>query len=228
MPKSKSAWSWPVLAALAIAASIAAALVFLPLQEWVDGIEAWMSGRGLAARLLFVLLYTLVTLLPIPAWMFAVAAGAVFGMAWGFVLVWVGALAGETIAFLLARYWLRDVVRKRVARKPIFGAVDKALQKEGWQVVALLRLSPVIPFGLKNYLFGVTRVSLRDYLVGSGVGKIPGALLYVFLGATGRMVLDQEGAYKWGLVAAGIIATLAATHLIARAAGKRLGIPGQT
>jgi uncharacterized membrane protein YdjX (TVP38/TMEM64 family) len=223
--KKETSWLWPAVTALAIVLAIAA-LSYLPLQEWVDGIESWVSEKGPAGYLLFVLLFIVVTLLPMPAWMFAVAAGAVFGVVWGFVLVWIGALAGETLAFLIARYWLRDSVRKLLARKPVFGAIDKALQKEGWQVVALVRLSPVIPFGLKNYLFGVTKVKLHDYVIGSGLGKIPGVLLYVFLGATGRAVLGQEGGYQWALVAVGIVATILATHLIARAAGKRLGITG--
>ena len=225
MTKEKNNWWWLALTALGIAAAVAA-LSVLPLQEWVDGIESWVAGKGVAGYLLFVLLFTTATLLPIPTWMFAVAAGAVFGPGWGFLLAWIGALAGETIAFLLARYWLRATVRKLVARKAMLAAVDKALRKEGWQVVALLRLSPVVPLGLKNYLFGVTRVKLRDYLIGSALGKIPGLLLYVFMGATGRAALGHEGPYKWALVAAGIVATVVATHLIAHAAGKRLGIPG--
>lgn len=201
-----------------------AAVSFLPVQEWVDTVEGWISAKGITGDLLFVLIYILATLLLLPLWIFTVAAGALFGVGWGFLLVWVAALTGATIAFVLARYFFRDSVKKLVARKPWLDTLDKALRKEGWTVVALLRLSPLVPFGVKSYLFGVTKLKLRDYVLGTAIGKVPGEVVYLFLGATGRAAMGEAGATQWVLLGAGIIATVIAIHLIARAARKRLGI----
>ena len=219
MADKKKNWMW-IAGTLAAIAIVGAAFSFLPLQDWADALESRISRLGRAGYLLFFVAFVVVTLLPLPGWMFVVAAGAMFGMAWGFALVWTGTIAGATLAFLLTRHLFRDSLKKRLARKPAFAAVDKALRKEGWHVVALLRLTPV-PF--QNYLLGLTKVKLRNFALGTAIGKIPSDLVYLGLGATGRAVLGLPAAYKWGLIAVGIIAGVIALRLIARAAGRRLG-----
>lgn len=219
MAEKKKNWMW-IAGTLVAIALVGAAFSFLPLQEWADALEDRVSRAGRAGDVLFLLVFVVVTVLPLPAWMFVVAAGAVFGIAWGFALVWTGTLVGATLAFLLTRHLFRDSLKKRLARKAAFGAVNKALQKEGWQVVALLRLTP-IPF--QNYLLGLTKVKLRNFALGTGIGKIPSDLVYLTLGATGRAVLGLPAGYKWALIAVGIVAGVIALRLIARAAHARLG-----
>jgi uncharacterized membrane protein YdjX (TVP38/TMEM64 family) len=98
------------------------------------------------------------------------------------------------------------------------------LRSEGWRAVALLRLSPVIPFAVKSYLFGVSRVRMRDYVIGTFLGKLPGTIVLTSLGTTGRAAMDLSGRARWSLIAAGIAATLAVSWLVGRAARRRLGL----
>ena len=103
-------------------------------------------------------------------------------------------------------------------------AVNRSLSKEGWKVVALARLSPLVPFGLQNYLFGTTKVRLQAYAAASALGILPGTIVAVFLGATGRALLGGGNALKWGLFAAGIFASVVLSWFLGHIAKKRLGI----
>ena len=173
---------------------------------------------------MFALAYVLATLLFVPTWIFTLAAGAVFGMAWGFALVFCTALSSATTAFLLARHVLRERAERAFARHKVLIAVDKAVRMEGWKVVALLRLSPLVPFGVQNYFFGVTSVKLAHFVLATAFGIMPGTLVYLFIGATGRAALGEGGGAKWALAAVGLAATIAASLIVGRAAKKRLGI----
>jgi uncharacterized membrane protein YdjX (TVP38/TMEM64 family) len=102
--------------------------------------------------------------------------------------------------------------------------VDKAVAKGGWKVVALLRISPVLPSGVKSYLLGLTRVPLTDYLTASAAGMLPGILLKVYVGASGRGALSEGGALNWTLFAAGVAATVILTIWLGRAVRRRLAL----
>ena len=122
-------------------------------------------------------------------------AGVVFGLVRGFVIVSISATLGATAAFLVGRYLARAFIAAKIEGHPKFAAIDEAVAREGWKIVALLRLSPVVPFNVLNYAFGVTRVSLRDYVVASWIGMMPGTLLYVYLGSIAG---DLAGAARPG------------------------------
>jgi uncharacterized membrane protein YdjX (TVP38/TMEM64 family) len=192
--------------------------------DWIEGLIAAFDGLGPLGEALFVAAYVLAGLLLLPEWMFSVAAGALFGMAWGLLVAWSSAMTTALLAFLLTRLVLRERVEKRVKKSKWLNAVNHALPKEGWKVVALARLSPLVPFGLQNYLFGATKVHLRDYLVATALGILPGTIVAVFLGATGRALLGGGNALKWGLFAAGIVASVILSVFLGRVAKKRLGI----
>ena len=135
----------------------------------------------------------------------------------------VGATLGATCAFLTGRYLARGWVTRQLQRQPKLLAIDEAVAREGWKIVLLTRLSPILPFTLLNYAFGVTRVSLIHYVVASFFGMLPGTLLYVWLGAVAGTLATPGGTRartpaEWTLYGVGFIATLAATLLIARIA----------
>lgn len=221
--KSKAPQRRWIALALAVAAG-AAALAFLPLRDWADALEAWIEGMGVAGVLLFAAIYVVATLLLLPAWLLTVVAGAVFGIAGGFALAWAASLAGAGLAFLLARYAARERVKKFFARNSLLRTVDKALRKAGWKVVGLLRLSPLVPFTVQNYFFGVTTVRLRQFMAGSALGIVPGTLVETWLGATGRAAAGGGGTAQWAFLGAGLVATGVATWYVGRVARKRLGI----
>jgi uncharacterized membrane protein YdjX (TVP38/TMEM64 family) len=189
----------------------------------LDGIEA----LGPWAPALFVLLYVVATVLFLPGTILTLGAGAAFGVVRGVAVVWIAATLGATAAFLVGRYLARDWVAARIGRRASFRALDDAVAREGWKIVGLMRLSPVVPFNLLNYAFGATRVSLRDYVLASWVGMLPGTVLYVYLGSVaGRLATatlgprgePARGAAEWGFYGLGLCATVAVTVYVTRLA----------
>src|SRR5262249_39759619 len=151
-----------------------------------------------------------------------------YGVVTGAVLVWVGANLGAVVAFLLGRTVARDAVARRAASNPKFAAIDRAVGREGLKIVLLTRLSPALPFSLQNYVYGLTRVSLRDYVVGSVVGMIPGILMYVYIGSLFTSVSEiASGSASGGtgaqvLKIVGFAATVAVTVVVTRIARRAL------
>ena len=192
--------------------------------EWLEGVLGAVDSLGALGCMLFWIAYILATILLIPEWIFTVAAGVLFGMVWGLIVAWSAATTGAVLAFLLTRIALRKRVEKLFEKNRWLKAINRALPREGWKVVALTRLSPLVPFGLQNYLFGVTKVRRRDYVVATALGILPGTLVAVFLGATGRALLGGGDALKWGLFAAGIVASVALSIFLGHVAKKRLRI----
>jgi uncharacterized membrane protein YdjX (TVP38/TMEM64 family) len=212
---------------LAAVAAVAVAARMLPLAAWLETFNQRVVGLGLLGMVLFALVYAAATVLMIPASPLTVAAGASFGLLPGFVTVLLGATLGAAGAFLVSRHLARKRVERWIQRKPSFVAVDKAVAREGWKIVFLTRLSPVFPFNLQNYAYGLTSVSFWHYVLASWIGMIPGTFLYVYLGTLGRSGLDAAsgnaaGSYRLALQALGLLATLGVTILITRTAKRAL------
>ncbi|MBI1839465.1 MAG: TVP38/TMEM64 family protein, partial [Verrucomicrobia bacterium] len=142
-----------------------------------------LEGLGWVGMLGFIGLYIAACVLLVPGSILTLGAGSVFGIARGTLLVSVASTLGAICAFLVGRHLARDWVRRKLASHPKFQAIDQAVASEGWKVVGLTRLSPVFPFVLLNYAYGLTSVSLRDYWLASWVGMLPGTILYVYLGS---------------------------------------------
>jgi uncharacterized membrane protein YdjX (TVP38/TMEM64 family) len=189
--------------------------------EWVDGLGFW----GPAA---FVLGYAAATLAFVPGSILTLAAGATFGLAKGTLLVFIGATLGSTFSFLVARYLARGAIERRLAHRPRFRAIDRAVASQGLKIVFLVRLSPVFPYNLLNYGLGLTRVRLLDYVLACS-GMIPGTFLYVYYGkALGSLaavaggVAPQRGVGDWILLGVGLAATVAVTAFVTRIARRAL------
>jgi uncharacterized membrane protein YdjX (TVP38/TMEM64 family) len=206
-----------------IAVAAVAALSLLPVRGWAEGLQDWFEGLGAAGVWLFAGIYVVATLLLLPVWILTLIAGAVFGFVWGLAVVLAASLCGASAAFLIARHGLRDRVKKIFARHAMLRTVDKALRKAGWKVVALLRLSPLVPFTAQNYFFGVTHVSFAQYVLGTTLGLVPGTLVEVALGATGRAAMGG-GPAQWTMLGMGVAATIVASWYIGKVARKRLGL----
>lgn len=189
----------------------------------------WIQNLGAIAPLAFIALYIFAAIFFIPGTILTLGAGAVFGIVWGSVYVFVGATLGAIAAFLVGRYLARDRVEKRIEGSLKFKTIDEAVAKEGLKIVILTRLSPVFPFTLLNYAFGVTQVALKDYAIGS-VGMIPGILMYVYIGSLagglatlGTTELSREAQLaQWGIRIAGLIATVIVTVYVTHIARKAL------
>ena len=191
----------------------------------------WVKSLGLFGPIAFMIIYNLATLLFIPGSLLTLKGGCLFGVFWGSVYVLIAALLGATFAFIVGRYLSRDWVCRQMEKNPKFKAIDRAVAKEGWKIVLLTRLSPLFPFNLLNYAFGVTQVSLKDYILGS-LGIIPGTVMYVYLGSLAgdlatMNISNQPSNFEtqigqWVMQAVGLIATVAVTVYITKIAQKAL------
>jgi len=189
---------------------------------------AWVNGLGVWGPVVFILGYAAAVVAFVPGAVLTLAGGAIFGLAQGTVYVFIAAVLGSAAAFLVARHLARAAVERRIARNPRFAAIDRAVAAEGRKIVFLLRLSPVFPFTLLNYVLGLTRVRFADYLIAS-LGMIPGTLLYVYYGKLAGDVATlaagapaPRGAGYWTVLALGLVATVAVTTVVTRAAGRAL------
>lgn len=196
--------------------------------QYIPQFAAWVEGLGLWGPLVFILGYAVATVAFIPGSLLTLAAGAIFGLVQGTIYTLVGATLGASAAFLVARYLARGAIERRIAGNAKFAAIDRAVGKEGFKIVALLRLSPVFPFNLLNYSLGLTRVRFLDYFLAS-VAMLPGTLLYVYYGkAAGSLAAvaggtqAEKGAGYWVTLGIGLLATVVVTTFITRLAGKAL------
>lgn len=217
-----SLWSrhgkWALLALTLIA--LGAAWYSLPVKDWVKTFNAWVEQRGVWGYVIFIAAYAVATVFFFPGSLLTIGAGLAFGLWRGFAVVSAGSTLGAALAFLIARYFVRSKVEAKAKDNPKFAAMDEAIGKEGWKMVALLRLSPLLPFNLSNYLYGVTKIGFWPYIAASWVGMLPGTFLYVYLGAAGKEASSGSGAgpWNWVLFGAGLVTTIVVTIWISRIA----------
>ena len=195
---------------------------------YIPQFAAWVESLGVWGPVVFILGYAVAAVAFIPGSLLTLAAGAVFGLVKGTIYTLLGATLGASAAFLVARYGARKAIERRIAGNPRFAAVDRAVGREGFKIVALLRLSPLFPFNLLNYSLGLTRVSFLSYLAAS-IAMLPGTLLYVYYGkAAGSLAAlaggakTEKGPGSWILLGIGLLATIAVTTYVTRLAGKAL------
>ncbi len=194
------------------------------MNEWMQRALEAVEALGIWGPLVFIGLYVAACVFFVPGSALTLGAGALFGVVRGSILVSVASTLGATAAFLVGRYFARDWVARKIEKNPKFAAIDRAVAREGWKIVGLTRLSPAFPFSLLNYAYGLTHVGLRDYVLASWIGMMPGTVMYVYLGSLARLGLDAErgdGA-QLALRIVGLLATIAATVYITRIARKAL------
>lgn len=203
-----------------LAAAVIVAIKFLPIQKLLAQALTWVGGLGPWGAVLFIALYVVATVLFIPGSVLTLGAGAVFGVALGSVYVSIASTLGATCAFLVGRYLARDAIGRRIAGNARFAAIDQAVANEGWKIVGLARLSPVFPFTLLNYAFGLTRVSLRNFVLASWIGMMPGTVMYVYLGSLAQAATGgrTRTTGEWVLYAVGLLATVVVTVFVTRIA----------
>ena len=211
-------------AVVAVAAALLVAARFLPLREWVGALQTAIAGLGIAGMLLFAGVYVAGTLLLAPVWLLAVVDVLTYPFWTAFALVSAVSTFAAAVAFTIARRFARTRVEELARRDPRFHAVDRAVARGGWRVVFLLRLSPLVPYAVSNYLFGVTAIPFGAFVLASWIGMMPGTLLYLSLGAAGRVAAGPAGRTpaEWAALGVGIAATIAVTAWIGRAARREL------
>ncbi|MGE0257218.1 MAG: TVP38/TMEM64 family protein [Alphaproteobacteria bacterium] len=184
-------------------------------------IAALLAGHRFAP-LGFIVLHVAASLFFVPRTLLAVAAGLLFGGWWGPVWAAVGSLAGAVAGYLVARHLYAGFVER--ADPVRLRALLARAEKGGWRTVAMVRLLPLIPHSLTNYAFGLTRVGLVAYVIGSLLGQLPLTIAYADLGAAGGKAMLEGAGWHAGLfwpTAIGL-GTLGVSLLIPVVARRRL------
>lgn len=208
-----------------IVLGILALLRLLPAAQAVESLIAWVEQLGPLAPFAFIGAYFVVTVFMLPASLLSLAAGALFGLFTGTLVVAAGATLGMAATFLIGRYLARPAVERRFKHNPRFAAIDRAVGKGGWKIVALLRLSPAVPFNLQNYLYGLTAIRFWPCILASAVSILPGTFMYVYFGYASRASLGAiggsgagRGPGQWALLIVGLAATVAVTIYVTKLA----------
>ena len=230
-PSARQVGSMVALAAAAVGAVVAIgdSLNSLSVRNLND-LVAWFDSLGPTAVFYYALVYYVLELVAFPALVLTVGAGYLFGVVQGAAVVSVAATAAAATSFLVSRYLFRDWVQQNVAERfPRFRAIDRAIAREGFKIVLLLRLSPLLPFAASNYLYGLTSVGFVPYALASWLGMLPGTLAYVYGGHAGSAVLEtvqrrgedgSGGGVNAALLAMGLVATAAVLTIVARTANQ--------
>jgi uncharacterized membrane protein YdjX (TVP38/TMEM64 family) len=156
---------------------------FLPLAQWTIDLADTIRGAGLRGVLFFWAVYVVSTVFMLPGSLLTMLAGFAYGPLVGLLVAWPASMTGATVAFLLGRTVMRDWVRRSIATSPRSRGLDEAVGREGFKLVLLLRLSPLVPFNVLNYALSLSSIPLRRYVIASAIGEIPGAWFYVYLGS---------------------------------------------
>jgi len=217
-----------VIMAVVVIAGLVVVTRFIDLQQVSRDALAWIQGLGAIAPVVFSLLYIGACVLMLPGSILTLGGGVVFGVIKGSVVVSVASTLGATCAFLVGRYLARDWVGAKIAGNEKFKAIDEAVAAQGWKIVGLTRLSPVFPFNLLNYAFGLTQVKLNHYLIASWLGMLPGTIMYVYIGSlAGDLATLGTGERtrttgEWILYGIGLTATIVVSIFVTRIAKKAL------
>jgi len=204
---------------VAIIIALFLATRFLPFQQWLRSFNDWVGQMGTVGILVFIVVYVLATVLMAPGSILTIGAGFAFGLWKGFLAVSAGATLGASLAFLVARFIARAKIEAIAQRNEKFRKIDNAVGQQGARLIFLLRLSPVVPFNLSNYFYGLTGVKFWPYVLASWIGMMPGTLLYVYIGSVGKAAVSaaaggeamKHGWQYWTFLGVGLAATVIVT-----------------
>ena len=215
-----------VLAALA--AGVVTALLLLPVREYLQQFLAWVRSLGAWGAALLALVYVPGAVLCVPGSLLTLGAGFAFGLGLGTAAASAGGTLGAAAAFLVSRHLARGLVEAKLTGSPRFRAIDRAVAGRGFRIVFLTRLSPVLPYNLLNYAFGLTSIPFRTYVLASWLGMLPGAVLYTYLGSVAgdltRLAVGEvrKGPWYYVFLGVGLAATAAVTVYVTRLARQAL------
>ncbi|KAJ8493835.1 hypothetical protein OPV22_015556 [Ensete ventricosum] len=211
---SSMAVSWSALFRVSflflLAAAIVTAFVTFPVEKILKDFLLWVKQNlGPWGPLVLAVAYIPLTVLAVPASVLTLGGGYLFGLPIGFVADSIGATIGATAAFLLGRTIGRPYVISKLKDYPKFQAVAIAIQRSGFKIVFLLRLVPLLPFNMLNYLLSVTPVGIGEYMIASWLGMMPITFALVYVGTTLKDLSDvthgwsEVSTTRWVLIISG-------------------------
>ena len=193
-------------------------------MDWLAPVVLKLSELGAWGPVLFILLYVAAAVTLAPAFFLTVAAGAMFGVWRGSLIVFIGASLGASAVYAVGVPMSRSRLMARVTRDRRVAAVRDAVRGEGAWVMFLLRLSPLVPFNILNYALALSGVRYADFAIAL-IGMIPAIIMYTYYGkvvgdvaALAAGVAPPRGPEYYALLVVGLIAIVVSTTMITRAA----------
>lgn len=172
----------------------------------LEDVVRTVKGMGPLGALYFGTVYTVAEVLAVPAFPLTASAGYLFGLVQGTSIVLVSASIAAAISFIIGRTLLRSYVEGLLEDYPEFQKIDNAIGKEGFKLMLLLRLSPVFPFALSNYLYGASSVGFWPFFWGTLLGFAPGTMAYVYTGEVGKaLALGGGDVQPWYVYVGGLV-----------------------
>lgn len=219
---------WKAAIAVVVVTLLVALAWRLPVRQWIVTLADQIRGMGATGVALFIVVYVLAVVALLPGSVFTLAAGFAYGPVGGLLLVSPASVVGATLAFLLSRSTLRGWIQEQVAQYPKARALDRAIGKDSFRLILLLRLSPLIPFNVLNYALGLTDATVGRYILASFLGMLPGTWMYVYLGSLATTAAGLTEAARNGgtqrlvLTIAGRVAAVLVVVLVTRSARRAL------
>ena len=172
----------------------------------IDRLDAWFAGLGFWAPLVFVLLWIVAAVFFLPGLAITIAGGLIFGAVWGTVWTTVGANLGAIAAFLIGRYAARGMVEGMVEKNRALRKIDEGVARQGWRMLLITRLVPIFPFNVQNYVYGLTDIPLRTYVLVTVPSMLPATIAFNF--AAGSVRTGDFGKTLWYLGIAAVFFVL--------------------
>jgi uncharacterized membrane protein YdjX (TVP38/TMEM64 family) len=212
-----------------IIAGVITGIIFLPMvKDWLIKSLEWTQELGFWGPIFVIAFYIVACVLLLPGSILSLGAGFIFKVVRGIITVSIGSTLGACAAFWIGRTVARKWIAGKVAKNEKFAAIDEAVAKQGFKIVLLTRLSPIFPFNMLNYTFGLTKISFWKYALASWIGMMPGTVMYVYFGAGLRSLAEvAAGQVEKGIAGRlffwfGLLATIVVTVFVTRVARNAL------
>jgi len=175
------------------AAAIALLLLlsrFFPIVDLIGAMQQRVMHWGAWSAICYPLFFAVCNVLLLPGGVVGVGGGFFFGLWWGFIIVLLGNSIGAAISFALSRWLGQRWLSRKLSRNQTLRMLEPAVEREGWKIIFLSQLHPLFPTSLLNYLYGLTRIRFRTYMLWTSIGRAPGLFLYAYLGTLGQFGLN--------------------------------------
>lgn len=190
------------------------------IQALLDSVPDRVEALGPLGPLYFFVVYVVAECLALPAAPLTLSAGYLFGIPLGCVVALFAGTTAAAIGFLLSRTFLRPQILKMTEGNETFTNINKAVEREGFKIIFLLRLSPLLPFALSNYVYGLSKANFVDFVTATALGFAPGTCALVYLSSTARGIVDDGANEPWYVYAGGLLVTAALLKIVSDVAKK--------
>lgn len=150
-------------------------------------LQAWLNQAGIWAPIIYIIIYTIATILVLPSTALNLTGGAIFGLWLGTLWTSIAAIIAAVVAFAFTRTVGREIITQKLAGR--WQSMNAEISQGGLFYILAIRLLPIIPYGLVNFAAGLTSIRFRDYLIGTILGTVPGILPFVMLGSSGLQAM---------------------------------------